>query len=145
MMQIMELTPLSGHDQGDWEWTGQFKRSTCDLEGCSIQLFDPTIIHSTCSGRDQMPTYSFQSAELITIAAVLYGNICSKIDALPIMPWCKMFPYWTPNGRCYMFSTSLNINPFFTQVQSVLFARMKVALMVQFRTSIDVHAVPCSG
>jgi hypothetical protein len=98
--RIMHLATLSGHDQGDWEWTGQFKRSTCDLEGRSIQLLDPTIIRSTRPGRDQMPTYGFQSAELIAIAAVLYGNVRSEIDTLPSVPWCEIFPYRTPDGKC---------------------------------------------
>jgi hypothetical protein len=106
----MQLASLSGHDKGDWEWTGQFKRSTCDLEECSIQLLDPTILYSTHAGRDQMPTYGFQSAEMTAISVVLYGNIRSKIDSLPSVPWCKMFPYRMPNGRCYIFSTFPYIN-----------------------------------
>jgi hypothetical protein len=106
----MQLASLSGHDKGDWEWTGQFKRSTCDLEDRSIQLLDPTILYSTHAGRDQMPTYGFQSAEMTAISVVLYGNIRSEIDSLPSVPWCKMFPYRMPNGRCYIFSTFPYIN-----------------------------------
>jgi hypothetical protein len=96
--QIMQLSCLSGNDEGDWEWTGQYKRYTCDLEGRSIQLLDPAIIRSTRLGHDQMPTYCFQSGELVTIAAVLYGNMRSEVDALPCVPWCEAFPYRMPNG-----------------------------------------------
>ena len=94
----MQLVGLFGNDEGDWEWTGQFTRSTCDLEGHSIQLLNPTIIRSTRPGHNQMPTYCFKSSELLAIAALLYSNLNSEINALPSVPWSEMFPYRTPNG-----------------------------------------------
>jgi hypothetical protein len=98
-MRIMELAYLSGNEKGDWEWTGQFTRSTCDVDGHSVQLIDPTVIHSTRPGRDQMPTYCFQSSELLAIAAALYGNTRSDIDTIPSVSWCETFPYRLPNGK----------------------------------------------
>ena len=97
--RIMELACLSGNEEGDWEWTGQFARSTCDVDGHSVQLIDPAVIHSTRPGRDQMPTYCFQSNELLAIAATLYGNTRSEIDTIPCVSWCETFPYRLPNGK----------------------------------------------
>lgn len=105
--RIMELACLSGNEEGDWEWTGQFKRSTCDINGHSVQLINPTIIHSTRPGRDQMPTYCFRSSELLVIAAVLYGNIHSEINTVPCVSWCEIFPYRLLNGKlCHHCDTS---------------------------------------
>lgn len=92
MMQIMQLGSLPSHklthcdNQCGREWTGWHERLICDLEGRLIQLLDPTIICFTHPGHNQMPTYGFQSAELITIAAVLFRNMHFKIDTLSSVP-----------------------------------------------------------
>jgi hypothetical protein len=97
--QIMELACLSGNNQGDCEWTGQYTWSTCDLKGHSIQLLDPTITQSTYPGHDQTPMYCFQSGELISITVLLHGNMCSEVNTLPYIPWCETFPYQIPSGK----------------------------------------------
>lgn len=119
---IMQLVGLFGNDEGDWEWTGQFTRSTCDLEGHSIQLLNPTIIRSTRPGHNQMPTYCFKSSELLAIAALLYSNLNSEINALPSVPWSEMFPYRTPNGMPLpLFSIYSVINQSWITVEAVCF------------------------
>jgi hypothetical protein len=97
--RIMELACISGNEEGDWEWTGQFTRSTCDIDGHSVQLIDPAVIHSTRLGRDQMPTYCFKSSELIAIAAALYGSTRSDVDTISSVSWSETFPYRLPNGE----------------------------------------------
>lgn len=107
----MQLVTLLGHDQCDWEWTGQFERSTCDLEGRSVQLLDPTVIHFTRPGHDQIPTYGFQSAELIAIAAIIYGNIYSKLTRSLACHGVRCFHIRCPMvGVSAIFSTLLYIN-----------------------------------
>jgi hypothetical protein len=95
----MELACISDNEEGNWEWTGQFTRSTCDVDGHSVQLIDPAVIHSTRLGRDQMPTYCFKSSELIAIAAALYGSTRSDVDTISSVSWSEMFPYRLPNGE----------------------------------------------
>jgi hypothetical protein len=97
-VRSMCLKSLKDCADGDWEWTGAFEPVTCHVEGRMLQVVDPSLTHSSRPSKDNMPTYCFHSYELVSIAAVLFGNLRGEIDNLPKVPWTDTFPYRSSAG-----------------------------------------------
>lgn len=104
-VRIMRFNSRVAEDnEGDWESTGQCDTGSHEIDGRYLQMINPTVLPPTRAGQTA-PYYTMHSAELISIACLMFGRLESHSDHFPEVKWTEAFPYRAPNGKCIKIHT----------------------------------------
>lgn len=112
IMTLIERAPDSNNSSNtlDWEWNGVFESGAGstglrEMEGLWFEVFSPSL-HDHKSGIEVgTATWTYATADLRGMAALLYERLKQDSHRLPAVPPSTTFPYRAQGG---MLSTTFH-------------------------------------